>query len=200
MNTYRDASDQEYYCLEGRDTGMTRGVNTCKWTPCDNVGYCVAYEDSDYYDEMVVWEQSEATSRRLLEDGDKVSAHYAGWGNGRPIPTPRPTNPPKTPRPTTWTAPKTPKPTNPPKTPKPTVWKAPKTPKPTRNITPKPTKNKTPRPTFIKTPRPTKDQTPRPTRNTVKTPRPTKDKTPKPTSIKTPRPTKVVTPRPTKNK
>merc|ERR1719189_2825647 len=139
MNTYRDASDQEYYCLNGRDTGMTKGVNTCKWTKCDNVGYCVASEDSEYYDEMLAWEQSEATSRRLLGEEDVVEAHYAGWGNGRPIPTPRPTNPPKTPRPTVWSPPKTPKPTNPPKTPKPTILKTPKPTNPPKTPrTPKP--------------------------------------------------------------
>merc|ERR1712228_882039 len=130
MNTFREASDQEFACLNGKDTGMTRGENTCKWVACENVGYCVRSEDSDYFDEMLVWEANER--RSLMED---VTA-YAGWGNGRPIPTPRPTNPPKTPRPTQWKAPKTPrptqfrektpKPTKPPKTPKPTQWRAPK--------------------------------------------------------------------------
>merc|ERR1719410_36250 len=169
MNTYRLASDQETYCLKP----MTKGVNTCKYTACSSVGYCVNSADSQYYDEMLIWEQSEAASRRLLEEEeeDKVSAQYAGWGNGRPLPTPRPTNPPKTPRPTVWKAPKTPKPTNPPKTPKPTNTPRPtgppKTPRPTPDRTPRPTRNITPRPT--NTPRPTG---PRPTKP-VKTPKPT---------------------------
>ena len=110
MNTYSSAADQEYYCLEG----MTKGVNTCKYTACEDVGYCVNSADSQYFDEILAWEQDEAASRRLMEDenGEKISAHYAGWGNGKPIATPRPTNPPKTPRPTRWI---TPRPTNPPK-------------------------------------------------------------------------------------
>merc|ERR1712113_725496 len=137
------------------------GVSTCKWTECTNVGYCVDTRDSVYFDEM------SAQQRSLLSAEPKVL--NAAWGN------PKPTHPPKTPRPTVWKAPPTPRPTNPPKTPKPTAWKAPKTPKPTN-----PPKNKTPRPTYprVKTPKPTnppKNKTPKPTN-------PPKNKTPKPTN------------------
>merc|ERR1712130_987799 len=43
MNKYSYAADQEYACLN--DAGMTKGVATCKWTACDNVGYCVDERD-----------------------------------------------------------------------------------------------------------------------------------------------------------
>merc|ERR1711971_468478 len=92
-------------------------------------------------------------------DREEVDSDFS-WGNGKP------TNPPKTPRPTVWKAPptprpsnppKTPKPTNPPRTPRPTAWVAPKTPKPTNPPkTPKPSN-----PPVVKTLRPT--GTPRPT-------------------------------------
>merc|ERR1712244_206369 len=58
-------------------------------------------------------------------------------------------------------------PTKPPKTPRPTVWTAPKTPRPTKGEkTPRPTMNKvkTPRPTIVRDPRPTRQMTPRPTK------------------------------------
>merc|ERR1719208_143842 len=146
MNRFSNPSDQEDACLNGRFTGQTNGVSTCKWTQCSDVGYCVDSRDADYFDEMSAWEANEHQQRSLLSiDRDELNA---AWGNSKPTnppKTPRPTNPPKTPRPTSWTAPKTPKPTNPPKTPKPT-----NTPKPTPNRvkTPKPTNPpKTPKPT-----------------------------------------------------
>ena len=195
MNRY-DASEQEYQCLNGKAMGKVGGVDRCKYAPCEDVGYCVDSKDSDFFDEMTAWEANENGDRRSLLSIDQAALHANGWGNGKPMPTPRPTKTPKTPRPTVWKAPptprptNTPKPTNPPKTPKPTVWKAPKTPKPTfwkAPKTPKPTNPpKTPKPTVWKTPKPTK---------TPKTPKPTQWKTPKPTNppkIKTPRPTKYV--------
>ena len=183
MNRFSDPADQREECLNGKYTGMTDGMNTCEWGPCEDVGYCVDEKDSEYFDEMAAWE-AEASERRSLLSIDSAALHANGWGNGRPMPTPRPTKTPKTPRPTMWKAPPTPRPTN---TPKPT--NPPKTPRPT--MTPKPTNPpKTPKPTVWKappTPRPTKTpKTPRPTM--IKTPRPTK--TPKPTMVKTPRPTK----------
>merc|ERR1719361_1319084 len=119
MNKYSYEADQEYACLN--DAGMTKGVATCKWTKCANVGYCIDERDFDYFDEISAWNEEQED---VQEDG--------GWGSPK---TPKPTSPPKTPRPTTWTAPKTPKPTSPPKTPR-----------PTKNVTPRPTKGeKTPR-------------------------------------------------------
>merc|ERR1719361_160352 len=194
MNRFSNAADQEDACLNGKFTGSTDGESTCKWTACANVGYCVDTRDIEYFDEMSAWEADAKEQRSLLSiDNEELHADSNhGWGNGRPVPTPRPTNPPKTPRPTTWTPPKTPRPTKNvtprptkgPKTPRPTVWNPPKTPRPTKGE---------------KTPKPTKNKTPKPTRG-EKTPKPTKNKTPKPTKIKTPRPTKDTTPRPTKDK
>merc|ERR1712048_1395623 len=186
MNRFDNPSQQEDACLNGKFTGKNdKGENTCKWTECNMVGYCVNARDVEYFGELSV--------RRSLAveiEREDIEAE-GGWGA------------PKTPRPTVWEAPKTPKPSNPPKTPRPTEWKAPKTPKPTSIKTTKikTTKAKTPRPTDtprptkikstnikttkVKTPRPT--DTPRPTRGIVKTPRPTSIKT---TKIKT---TKVKT-------
>ena len=105
------------YCerQSDKDSCNSVGDDLCKWTACADVGYCVDPSDEEYYDD-----------RRMLE----LDADYApptpkpvvssGWGTQK---TPKPTNPPKTPRPTEW---KTPKPTNPPKTPRPTEWKTPK--------------------------------------------------------------------------
>merc|ERR1712048_282072 len=207
MNRFDNPSQQEDACLNGKFTGKNdKGENTCKWTECNMVGYCVNARDVEYFGELTV--------RRSLAveiEREDIEAE-GGWGA------------PKTPRPTVWEAPKTPKPSNPPKTPRPTEWNAPKTPRPTsikttkikttKAKTPRPTdtprptkikttnikttKVKTPRPTewnAPKTPRPTSDKTPRPTND--KTPRPTADRTPKPTMDRTPRPTNDKTPRPT---
>merc|ERR1719229_116838 len=112
--------EQENACMNER---VVNGFNTCKWTPCDNVGYCVDRNDFDYFDEIAAWEKAEAKSARNLLSVE-LTQHKGGWGNGKPEPTPKPTKPPKTPRPTVWQPPKT---TKPPKTPKPTVWQPPKT-------------------------------------------------------------------------
>ena len=187
MNRY-DESEQEYQCLNGKAMGKVGGVDRCKYAPCEDVGYCVDSKDSDFFDEMTVWEANENERRRSLLSIDQAALHADGWGNGKPIPTPRPTNPPKTPRPTQWKAQPTPRPT---------MGKAPKTPRPTN--TQKPTNPpKTPKPTVWKTPKPTNPpKTPKPTVwKAPKTPKPTQwkaPKTPKPTNppkIKTPRPTK----------
>merc|ERR1712130_1014163 len=163
MNKFRDATKQEDECLNGM--GMTKGVNTCKWTPCENVGYCVDAVDFDYFIEMTEWEKTEASKRRLPVELDyddaaeKKQRLQSLWGTPQ---TPRPTKPPKTPRPTHWSPPKTPRPTKV-QTVDPT--RPPKTPRPTMLVTPRPTKPP-------KTPRPTKQITVDPTR-TPKTPRPT---------------------------
>merc|ERR1719145_28103 len=163
MNRFSDPAAQESACLTGKFTGQTNGVDTCKWTECSNVGYCVDTRDADYFDEMSAWEANQQRSL-LSVDRDELNA---AWGN--PKRTPKPTKEPKTPRPTAWKAPKTPKPTNPPK-----PTKGPKTPRPTNP--PKPTKGpKTPRPTnppHLKTPRPTEwkaPKTPKPTNPPKKT-------------------------------
>ena len=98
MNKYRDPADQEFYCLEGKETGRTKGVDTCKWTACSNVGYCVDARDHDYFLEMTEWEKEEAATRRSLSvqlnyDDVRADNHHGntGWGNMAPRPTPRPT-------------------------------------------------------------------------------------------------------------
>merc|ERR1712048_382087 len=149
MNRFDNPSQQEDACLNGKFTGKNdKGENTCKWTECNMVGYCVNARDVEYFGELTV--------RRSLAveiEREELEAQDGGWGT------------PKTPRPTVWEAPKTPKPSHEPKTPRPTEWNAPKTPRPT---TIKTTKIKT---TMIKT---TKAKTPRPTEwKAPKTPKPT---------------------------
>merc|ERR1719245_1303127 len=90
MNRFNKPSDQEDACLNGKFTGTTNGVSTCKWTECTNVGYCVDTRDVEYFEEM------SAQQRSLLSAEPKVL--NAAWGN------PKPTHPPKTPRPTVWKA------------------------------------------------------------------------------------------------
>merc|ERR1711997_1432781 len=80
--------------------------------------------------------------------------------------TGKPTNPPRTPKPTKLITSRptkviTPRPTKADNTPRPTAWTAPKSPRPTREITPRPTNVVTPRPTatyLVTTPEPTEDQ------------------------------------------
>merc|ERR1719410_840991 len=186
MNRFSSASDQEDACLNGKFTGTTNGEPTCKWTECSMVGYCVDTRDVEYFQEL----KTQQSSRRLSVDIDReeVESDWS-WGNGKP------TNPPKTPRPTVWKAPKTPKPSNPPKTPRPTNPPVVKTPRPTNTPRPTPiktTKVKTPKPTEWKAPKTPKPTNPPKSTKGRKTPRPTD--TPRPTPIKT---TKVKTPRPT---
>ena len=145
--TAKTAITTAYSYCEGQsdeDSCNSVGDDLCKWTSCADVGYCVDPSDAENYDDR----------RRMLELEAEYDAEYqhapptpkptvsSGWGTPK---TPKPTMPPKTPRPTEWV---TPKPTNPPKTPRPTEWK---TPKPTNPP-------KTPKPVMVKTPRPTPDR------------------------------------------
>ena len=132
MNKFADAADQKNECLNGDHTGKINEEYTCKWTPCNDVGYCVDSRDNEYFDEIV-------NARRVLieadygqRDGYDGGNDYSngddkGYGNGNGNSygngggyTPKPTSKPDgegwgTPKPTVWKAPPTPKPTNPPK-------------------------------------------------------------------------------------
>merc|ERR1712048_303252 len=103
MDRFNDPSQQEDACLNGKFTGTTNGKNTCKWTMCSNVGYCVDSRDSDFFDEMTAWEANEQQQQRSLLSIDRDELN-AAWGN------PKPTHPPKTPRPSAWKPSPTPRP------------------------------------------------------------------------------------------
>merc|ERR1712039_1133138 len=124
MTQFSDPEDQEYYCFNGRKTG-TSGyfghVDTCKYVPCSEVGYCIGKKDEQYYDDLLAWE-AEVADIQAEEDGDlEEDMHHRTPRTRAPKPSraPRPTRAPKTPRPTKL---KTPRPSRAPRTPRPTFY------------------------------------------------------------------------------
>ena len=83
MNRY-DESEQEYQCLNGKAMGKVGGVDRCKYAPCEDVGYCVDSRDSDFFDEMTVWEANENERRSLLSvrSVDQEEGRQSEWTNG----------------------------------------------------------------------------------------------------------------------
>ena len=69
MNRFSDPADQKHECLNGDYTGKSNGEDTCKWTPCNDVGYCVDSRDAEYFNEMVSAKEA-STRRSLLVDAD----------------------------------------------------------------------------------------------------------------------------------
>ena len=81
MNKYKNAADQKNACLNGDFTGKTNGEYTCKYAPCNDVGYCVDSRDNEYFDEMVAVKE-EANARRLMIEADYGNAGSNGRDNG----------------------------------------------------------------------------------------------------------------------
>ena len=82
MNKYKNAADQKEACLNSGFTGKTGGEYTCKYAPCNDVGYCVDSRDNEYFDEMVAVKEEEANARRLMIEADYGNSGGNGRDNG----------------------------------------------------------------------------------------------------------------------
>ena len=121
MNEYSDPADQENNCYK-RTSGYFGGVNTCKYVPCSEVGYCIGKRDEEHYDLLTQVEYED-----IDEDADDASLDedYGSKKKMRPSRAPKPSRTPK-----------------PARTPRPARIKPARTPRPTFYKTPRPTINR----------------------------------------------------------